>query len=165
MTDTAALGAFGALVVASVAASAGAAHTGPERSFPVGPSLDLHLPRPVDPRVQMSVVTTSRGHGPTARAGDAVRVRYTGKPPGASVRPDAPDAGARIDFVLGAGEVIAGWDQAIAGMKVGEKRKLVIPPAMAYGARGAAGVLPGETLVYEVELLELLTIAGEGDED
>jgi peptidylprolyl isomerase len=144
--------ASGALLVAF----AGAALLG---GRPGDGSHDLHLPRPVDPRMQMSVVTIARGHGLVAREGHSVRVRYEGKPPSSA---EPLDAGSSLDFVLGAGEVIEGWDEAIVGMKVGEKRRLVIPPAMAYGSRGRAGVMPGETLVYEVELLAVLEEA-DGD--
>lgn len=108
------------------------------------------LPRPVDPRLQMSVVTLVRGRGPAAREGDTVEVRYRGKPPG-----DAAPDGGLFGFVLGEGEVIEGWEEGLVGMRVGEKRKLVIPPALAYGARGHDEVKPGETLHYEVELVSI----------
>jgi hypothetical protein len=130
-------------------AFAGAARTGPAHALDVPP--DPRLPRPVDPRLQMSVVTTVRGHGQQlARTGDTLDVRFAGKPPSEA----APDGGP-FSFVLGAGEVIEGWDQALVGMRVGEKRRLVIPPALAYGSAGQGGVHPGETLVYEIELVSL----------
>ncbi len=60
-----------------------------------------------------------------------------------------------FDFVLGQGQVIKGWDQGVAGMKVGEKRKLVIPPSLAYGAQGRPSIPPNSTLVFEVEMLAI----------
>jgi FKBP-type peptidyl-prolyl cis-trans isomerase len=150
------VGALGALVIAVAASSL----IGPGRGTPSPP--DLHLPRPVDPSVQMSVVTTVRGHGRAAHEGDTVRVRYKGRPPSEAAASESRGAGAEIAFVLGAGQVIEGWDEGLVGMKAGEKRRLVIPPALAYGARGSAEVMPGETLVYEVELL---AVVGEGHDD
>jgi FKBP-type peptidyl-prolyl cis-trans isomerase FkpA len=103
------------------------------------------------------------GGGAEARKGQVVRVHYTGWLYDAS-RPDkrgqkfdsSKDGNMPFDFTLGAEEVIPGWDQGVAGMKVGGTRILTIPPAMGYGARGAGGVIPpNATLVFEVELLEV----------
>jgi peptidylprolyl isomerase len=114
--------------------------------------------RPVDPAHQMSMVTLERGRGRAAAAGDAVRVRYVGPPPGSAAPGGAQDRGAPFDFVLGEGQVIEGWEEGVVGMQVGERRRLVIPPALAYGDRGREGVAPDATLVYEIEL-----VAIEGD--
>ena len=101
------------------------------------------------------------GTGAEAQSGRVVTVHYTGW----LYDPARPDhKGAKFDssrdrnepfsFNLGAGEVIPGWDEGVAGMKVGGQRTLTIPPAMGYGARGAGGVIPpNATLVFEVELL------------
>ncbi|MBI2187523.1 MAG: FKBP-type peptidyl-prolyl cis-trans isomerase [Acidobacteria bacterium] len=103
------------------------------------------------------------GSGAEAQAGRTVTVHYTGWLYDAS-RPD--HKGAKFDssrdrnepftFNLGAGEVIRGWDEGVAGMKVGGQRTLTIPPAMGYGARGAGGVIPpNATLLFDVELLDV----------
>ena len=103
----------------------------------------------------------SEGTGPMALAGKTVSVHYTGW----LFDPSAPenkgrkfdssrDRGEPFEFMLGAGHVIAGWDQGVAGMQVGGQRTLTIPPEMGYGARGAGGVIPpNATLVFDVELL------------
>lgn len=94
------------------------------------------------------------GDGPEATAGQTVTVHYRGTFPDGRVFDESYRRGQPFNFKLGAGQVIKGWDQGVAGMKVGGKRKLTIPPELAYGARGAGGVIPpNATLVFEVELL------------
>ena len=100
------------------------------------------------------------GSGDTAAAGQDVRVHYTGwlyENDNAGRKFDSSkDRGDPFEFSLGAGMVIRGWDEGVAGMKVGGTRRLVIPPALGYGARGAGGVIPpNATLLFEVELLAL----------
>ena len=101
------------------------------------------------------------GAGPEAQPGRVVTVHYTGWLYDAA-RPDhkgskfdsSRDRNEPFSFNLGAGEVIQGWDEGVAGMKVGGQRTLTIPPAMGYGARGAGGVIPpNATLLFDVELL------------
>ncbi len=94
------------------------------------------------------------GEGDEATAGRLVSVHYTGWLLDGPKFDSSLDRGTPFSFPLGAGHVIAGWDQGVAGMKVGGKRKLTIPPHLGYGDRGAGGVIPGgATLVFEVELL------------
>jgi FKBP-type peptidyl-prolyl cis-trans isomerase FkpA len=94
------------------------------------------------------------GDGAEAVAGKTVSVHYTGWLTNGTKFDSSLDRGQPFQFPLGAGRVIRGWDEGVAGMKVGGKRKLTIPPEMGYGARGAGGVIPpNATLVFEVELL------------
>jgi FKBP-type peptidyl-prolyl cis-trans isomerase len=94
------------------------------------------------------------GSGDEAVAGKTVIVHYTGWLTNGSKFDSSKDRSEPFDFRLGAGQVIRGWDQGVAGMKVGGKRKLTIPPELGYGSRGAGGVIPpNATLVFEVELL------------
>jgi FKBP-type peptidyl-prolyl cis-trans isomerase len=94
------------------------------------------------------------GTGATATAGQYVSVHYTGWLTNGQKFDSSVDRNDPFDFKLGMGQVIPGWDQGVAGMQIGGKRKLTIPPNLAYGSRGAGGVIPpNATLVFEVELL------------
>ena len=101
---------------------------------------------------------TKTGDGATATSGNKVSVHYTGwlynnGAKGAKFD-SSVDRGQPFQFTLGAHQVIAGWDEGVAGMKVGGKRTLIIPPELGYGARGAGGVIPpNSTLMFDVELL------------
>lgn len=121
---------------------------------------------PAAPTVQSSVTALEKtdmveGSGAEAVAGSRVTVHYTGwlhdpaVPESKGTKFDSSrDAGRPFSFALGQRQVIAGWDEGVQGMKVGGQRRLVIPPAMAYGDRGAGGVIPpGAALVFDVELL------------
>jgi FKBP-type peptidyl-prolyl cis-trans isomerase len=96
------------------------------------------------------------GTGDQARSGQRARVHYTGWLKDGRKFDSSVDRGQPFEFPLGAGRVIKGWDEGVAGMRVGGKRKLVIPPDLGYGTRGAGGVIPPDAeLVFEVELLGL----------
>ena len=96
------------------------------------------------------------GDGPGAKQGQTVSVHYTGWLTNGAKFDSSKDAGRPFTFMLGAGRVIKGWDQGVAGMKVGGKRKLTIPPELAYGKGGFGNVIPPDsTLIFEVELLKI----------
>jgi len=96
------------------------------------------------------------GNGDTATAGQSVSVHYTGWLTNGQKFDSSVDRNDPFEFNLGRGQVIPGWDQGVAGMQVGGKRKLTIPPELGYGSRGAGGVIPpNATLVFEVELLAI----------
>jgi FKBP-type peptidyl-prolyl cis-trans isomerase len=111
----------------------------------------------------LGITELAAGSGPAISAGQTAVVHYTGwlfadgAPDNKGRKFDSSrDRGQPFDFEVGAGEVIAGWDQGVAGMQAGQQRRLVIPAALGYGARGAGGVIPGgATLVFDVELLEI----------
>jgi FKBP-type peptidyl-prolyl cis-trans isomerase len=103
---------------------------------------------------------TKTGDGAAAKAGNKVSVHYTGwlSDNGAKGKKfdSSVDRGQPFQFILGQHQVIAGWDEGVAGMKVGGKRTLTIPPELGYGARGAGGVIPpNATLIFDVELLQV----------
>ncbi len=103
---------------------------------------------------ELIIEDLTTGQGDEATAGKIVVVHYTGWLTDGTKFDSSKDRNDPFDFPLGAGHVIRGWDQGVAGMKVGGTRKLTIPPEMGYGSRGAGGVIPpNATLVFEVELL------------
>jgi peptidylprolyl isomerase len=107
------------------------------------------------PPADLVVEDITVGDGPEARPGQQVIVHYVGVAHSTGREFDSSwNRNDTFDFRLGGGQVIQGWDQGVAGMKVGGRRKLVIPPHLGYGERGAGGVIkPGETLIFVVDLV------------
>ncbi|MEO8019635.1 MAG: FKBP-type peptidyl-prolyl cis-trans isomerase [Pseudomonadota bacterium] len=112
--------------------------------------------------MSMQQTDLSPGAGAEIKSGQTALVHYTGwlfdsaAPDNKGKQFDSSVGGEPFEFPLGAGAVIQGWDKGVVGMKVGGKRRLVIPPDMGYGNRGAGGVIPpGATLVFDVELVEI----------
>ena len=124
---------------------------------PESPVAEKPAPAPAVAGVtELKIEDSKVGTGAVAEAGKAVTVHYTGWLTNGTKFDSSKDHGQPFTFQLGAGQVIKGWDQGVAGMKVGGTRKLTIPPALAYGENGAGGVIPpNATLVFEVELLNV----------
>ena len=96
------------------------------------------------------------GKGKKCEKGNTITVHYTGKLKDGTIFDSSVERGTPLDFVLGIGQVIEGWDRGVEGMKIGEKRILEIPSTMAYGETGAGGVIPPNAdLEFEVELIEI----------
>src|SRR5262245_27572667 len=120
--------------------------TRPEIDFPEG-----------EPPAELIIEDQQVGDGAEAGAGSTVVTHYVGVAFSSGEEFDASwNRGQPLSFTLGVGQVISGWDQGIAGMKVGGRRKLVIPPNLAYGDRGAgSAIAPGETLIFVVDLVDV----------
>ena len=118
----------------------------PEIDFPGG-----------EPPAELEIIDLTDGNGDEAAAGSTAVVHYVGVAFSTGEEFDASwNRGEPFSFRLGAGNVIAGWDRGVQGMKVGGRRRLVIPPDLGYGDRGAgAAIAPGETLIFVVDLLDL----------
>jgi peptidylprolyl isomerase len=109
------------------------------------------------PPSKVEIEDLKLGDGPVAKTGDLVEVHYTGKLTSGKVF-DSRTSGPGFRFRLGKGEVIPGWDEGIPGMKVGGKRKLTIPPRLAYGEQGSGNrIPPNATLIFEIDLLQIIT--------
>jgi peptidylprolyl isomerase len=116
----------------------------PEVDFPGG-----------EPPTELEISDIWEGDGAVAKAGDTVQVHYVGVAYSTGEEFDTSwSRGAPLEFRLGVGHVIAGWDQGVQGMRVGGRRQLIIPPALAYGDRGAGrSIAPGETLIFVCDLV------------
>lgn len=131
----------------------GAKVAGSPETLTYAKELDVHLDHMTKKPSGLYVLDVKEGTGPEVSAGQVAQVHYTGWL--ANGRQfDSSVGGSPFEFPVGQGQVIAGWDEGVAGMKTGGKRRLVIPPDLGYGDAGAGGVIPaGATLIFEVELL------------
>src|SRR5262249_8479506 len=119
----------------------------------VAPPQNLKM-EPIQTATGLEYVEIVEGTGAQPKPGDSVSVHYTGWLKSGQKFDSSHDRGQPLVFPLGRGRVIKGWDEGVASMKVGGKRKLIIPAHLAYGDRGAGGVIPpGATLIFEVELV------------
>ena len=110
---------------------------------------------PIVSQSGVKILMVRQGQGPMPRPGQTVVVHYTGKLPNGTKFDSSRDRGEPFSFRLGAGQVIKGWDEAFAMMKVGSRAIITIPPHLAYGTRGAGRVIPpNATLIFDVELLD-----------
>src|SRR5688500_5479164 len=123
--------------------------------MPAAEKPHVYVPAGERPPADMLTEDLEVGDGAEATTGSTVEVHYVGVSWRTRKQFDASwDRGDTFSFRLGGGQVIKGWDEGVAGMKVGGRRRLVLPPAYAYGKRGAGGVIgPDETLVFVVDLL------------
>jgi peptidylprolyl isomerase len=117
----------------------------------------VYVPAGEAPPAELVIEDIEVGDGEEAKAGHNVEVHYAGNAWSTRQQFDASwDRGETFSFRLGAGQVIGGWDQGVVGMKIGGRRRIVIPPELGYGSRGAGGVIkPNETLVFVVDLIGL----------
>lgn len=110
----------------------------------------------ISTKKMVTIETTQQGQGEEAKNGDKITVHYTGFLTNGAKFDSSVDRGQPFQFILGAGQVIQGWEQGILGMKVGEKRKLTIPSELGYGESGAGGIIPpNATLIFDVEMIKI----------
>jgi FKBP-type peptidyl-prolyl cis-trans isomerase len=161
---------LGALVLTGCASPAqteapaetAAPEAAPEAAPQTDAAPDLGAPKAeLDQTTELKIEELVEGSGAEAKAGDNVTVHYTGWTTDGAMFDSSLNSGQPFPFQLGTGYVIKGWDEGVQGMKVGGKRRLVIPSTLGYGQRGAGGLIPpGAALIFDVELVD--TRAGAG---
>jgi len=151
-----------AFLVLLLAAASASAYDSPQAAAATAESSVVAQAAPAVQASKVQIIDQAVGKGKEATTGRTVVVHYTGwlyTPSAAQQRGqkfDSSVGGKPFEFPLGAGRVIKGWDEGVAGMKVGGKRTLIIPSALAYGKRGAGGVIPPDAdLIFDVELLDV----------
>jgi peptidylprolyl isomerase len=129
----------------------------PRNTQPSTQTMDnTNTSQPTNQSAQLHVEVLREGTGTIAENGKTVSVHYKGTLQDGKVFDSSYDRNTPFEFILGGGQVIPGWELGVLGMKVGEKRKLIIPPDLAYGKDGFPGVIPeNATLTFEVELLDV----------
>ena len=165
VSSNAVLGVGVALTLVMSACESTEKSSAPAASESGGTTAPAPVAQPKQEKPKSMAVTTASGlkyeilkdgTGAEAKPGQTVSVHYTGWLENGTKFDSSKDRGRPFSFQLGAGQVIRGWDEGVAGMKIGETRKLTIPSSIGYGARGAGGVIPpNATLIFEVDLLEV----------
>lgn len=133
----------------------------PQASLP-GPQIILDELQATGTVSELRTHDFTIGDGVEAKAGDIVVVHYTGVLPDGTVFDSSLNRGEPFAFQLGVGQVIKGWDQGVAGMKVGGRRLLAIPPDLAYGANAVGTIPPNSTLIFDVQLLQVINVDENG---
>lgn len=128
----------------------------PQNQNDVQPSDEKAVPPPAESNSELKIEDIAEGEGEGVKSGDTVSVNYAGTLPDGTEFDSSYKRSEPFSFTVGQGLVIAGWDQGLIGMKVGGKRKLTIPPNLAYGDRAVGDKIPPQsTLVFEIELLKI----------
>lgn len=132
-----------------------AARVDPAQELPVLEATEPGVERVLESGLKYATLKAGQPNGEVAKAGRRVEVHYVGRLADGEVFDSSRQRNATYPFTMGTGAVIKGWEFGLSGMKVGELRRLVIPPALAYGEKGNSGIPPNATLTFEVELLKV----------